>query len=175
MHPRLTQTRGSEGTITFYNDPQILRRCVELHAELADSLTQSIGADNFQTAWFLQPIPSYFAELGQQQGGNMLGLERVQHNMVVLTAGVAVKSDESAYAIAQAELLNTIAQAREYSKQVSGDVDFVYLNYAHPSQDPLSNYGQDNVQHIREMAAKYDPTGVFQTRVPGGFKISRVE
>lgn len=27
---------------------------------------------------------------------------------------------------------------------------------------------------MREAAAKYDPTGVFQTRVPGGFKISKV-
>jgi hypothetical protein len=42
-------------------------------------------------------------------------------------------------------------------------------------QDPLSSYGPDNVAKIRAAAKKYDPKQVFQTRVPGGFKISKVK
>lgn len=42
-------------------------------------------------------------------------------------------------------------------------------------QDPLRSYGVENVAKIRAAAKKYDPKSFFQTRVPGGFKISKVE
>lgn len=53
-------------------------------------------------------------------------------------------------------------------------VDYLYLNYADKDQDPLSAYGADNVRFMKEVAAKYDPSEVFQTLLPGGFKISKV-
>jgi hypothetical protein len=47
-------------------------------------------------------------------------------------------------------------------------VDWLYINYADgASQDPLATVGAGNA------ARRYDPDGVFQTRCPGGFKISR--
>lgn len=53
-------------------------------------------------------------------------------------------------------------------------VKFRYLNYSDVSQDPLSTYGEDNIKQMRKVAAKYDPIGIFQRLVPGGFKISKV-
>ena len=38
----------------------------------------------------------------------------------------------------------------------------------------MKSYGAGNVAKIRAAAAKYDPKQVFQARVPGGFKISKV-
>jgi hypothetical protein len=49
--------------------------------------------------------------------------------------------------------------------------DFVYLNYADPSQDPIGSYGRDNVRQLKQTSKKYDPRGIFQNRVPGGFKL----
>lgn len=54
-------------------------------------------------------------------------------------------------------------------------VTFRYLNYSDISQDPLRTYGESNVKQMKEVAVKYDPIGIFQTRVPGGFKISDVK
>lgn len=54
-------------------------------------------------------------------------------------------------------------------------VTFRYLNYSDISQDPLRTYGESNVKQMKEVAVKYDPMGIFQTRVPGGFKISDVK
>lgn len=50
----------------------------------------------------------------------------------------------------------------------------MYLNYADKTQDPLSSYGPKNVKKMKDAARKYDPKGVFQKLVPGGFKISAV-
>ena len=49
--------------------------------------------------------------------------------------------------------------------------EYVYLNYALPSQDPISGYGADNKAALKAASAKYDPNGVFQNLVPGGFKL----
>lgn len=37
------------------------------------------------------------------------------------------------------------------------------------------SYGAENVAKMRAAAKKYDPEQVFQIRVPGGFKISKVK
>lgn len=52
---------------------------------------------------------------------------------------------------------------------------FRYLNYCNGSQDPLGSYDAENIKKMKDAAAKYDPTGVFQTRTPRGFKISKVK
>ncbi|KAI0845082.1 FAD binding domain-containing protein [Daldinia vernicosa] len=165
-------TKNYGTTLTFRNDPQILRRCVELHEDLIKRLNSLIGP-KFTSLLVLQPIPSYMATIAEQKGGNMLGLENIEGNSVIFNAGVAVTSDDRDFAIARAELAVVTAQVKEFSKSVNGDVDFIYLNYAESNQDPLGSYGAKNIQHMRDVAAKYDPTEVFQKRIPGGFKISR--
>jgi hypothetical protein len=50
----------------------------------------------------------------------------------------------------------------------------LYLNYADKDQDPLTGYGADQVAFMKDVASKYDPNGVYQRLLPGGFKISRL-
>jgi hypothetical protein len=49
--------------------------------------------------------------------------------------------------------------------------EFQYLNYADPSQNPIESYGEVNTERLREASRKYDPKGMFQRQVPGGFKL----
>ena len=49
--------------------------------------------------------------------------------------------------------------------------EFQYLNYADPSQNPIGSYGPENVERLRKASRKYDPSGIFQRQVPGGFKL----
>lgn len=46
-----------------------------------------------------------------------------------------------------------------------------YLNFAASFQDPLGSYGKNELKQLKKVAHKYDPSGVFQTLVPGGFKL----
>lgn len=52
---------------------------------------------------------------------------------------------------------------------------FIYINYGSPFQDPLCGYGAENVAFLKKTAKKYDPKGVFQTLMPGGFKLSKTK
>lgn len=67
-----------------------------------------------------------------------------------------------------------IDKVKEYTVTVGADNEYIYLDYADEIQDPLGSYGADNVYKMRAVAQKYDPKGVFQRQVPGGFKISKV-
>lgn len=104
----------------------------------------------------------------------MLGLEGMVDNAIIWTGGVSVKSDDASLAIAQAGLNAMSAKIKKFSELANASADLIYLNYADSSQDPLGSYGSGRVQFLRDVAAKYDAAGVFQDRVPGGFKIGRV-
>lgn len=61
-----------------------------------------------------------------------------------------------------------------FAKSIGADNEYVYLDYADADQDPLGSYGEENVRKMKAAAKKYDPKGVFQKLVPGGFKLSKV-
>ncbi|KAH8701253.1 oxidoreductase FAD-binding protein [Phaeosphaeriaceae sp. PMI808] len=46
---------------------------------------------------------------------------------------------------------------------------FIYLNYAGGKQDPIGSYGTK--EQLQAVSKKYDPKGIFQKLVPGGFKL----
>ena len=105
----------------------------------------------------------------------MLGMGNWESNAVMWTGGVALTdSNDEVLAVAQALLNKMSAQIKDFAESVGGSVDLIYLNYADASQDPLGSYGRDQVQFLRDVATKYDPSGAFQTRIPGGFKIGGV-
>lgn len=49
--------------------------------------------------------------------------------------------------------------------------DFQYLNFGAWFQDPLKGYGNKSLAHLRGVSRKYDPRGLFQKQLVGGFKL----
>lgn len=106
-----------------------------------------------------------------------MGVERQTRNGIMFTASVMVRTPEQE-AFAYPKLKAWVESVREYAAndiEGGGNFEWVYLNYADKSQDPLSTYGIDNIRFMKEVAAKYDPDRVFQNLCPGGFKISDVK
>jgi hypothetical protein len=50
-------------------------------------------------------------------------------------------------------------------------VPYKFLNYASQFQDPIGSNGAGNKKKLQEVSSKYDPEGLFQKAVPGGFKL----
>lgn len=103
----------------------------------------------------------------------MLGLPPGE-NLIIWDAGVSIATDDADLAIAHAALMKWTAELREYAKSVQGLVDLQYANYADASQTVIESYPAANVRFMNEVAKAYDPTGFFQSRVPGGFKLPTV-
>lgn len=73
---------------------------------------------------------------------------------------------------ARAQLVDAVVDVAKRRGKLS---PFVYVNYAAPEQNPLCGYGSENAAFLQEVAQEYDPTGVFQKLMPGGFKISKAQ
>ncbi|QIW95277.1 hypothetical protein AMS68_000795 [Peltaster fructicola] len=116
-----------------------------------------------------EPLPSVFTERGA--GQNVLGTSGSDGDgMIVLLSALWTSSAESSAIQAKADdvlgQMNAAAESGGFSKQ------YVYANYAGAAQKPYQSYGRDNERLLYQASRKYDPHGVFQQRVPGGFKLS---
>lgn len=127
---------------------------------------------DFITQAMFQSIPTVFSQHSVEKGGNVLGLDRETENVVMLLFTLAVKGlDQEAVAKEQVRLFADAMVA--YAESLDSLVEWQYINYSYDWQDPLGSYGAENIAKIKAAASKFDPTGVFQTRAPGGFKITK--
>ncbi|KAJ4408181.1 hypothetical protein N0V91_003530 [Didymella pomorum] len=161
-------------TLTFRNDVRIYEKIVELHEQLVDDWRSETSDTDFITQCMFQAIAPSFSSHSVAKGGNVLGLDKEKDNAVMLLYNIAVKSADLEV-LARKKLRASGEAMRKFAADMGGLVDWTYLNYADGYQDPLGSYGAENVAKIRAAARKYDPDQVFQTRFPGGFKISKVE
>ncbi|KAI5923890.1 hypothetical protein F4810DRAFT_666425 [Camillea tinctor] len=173
----LTQPEGYHQmwfALSFKNDKRVMKKAVDIHSELVEEFKALTPDGDFYTMWVLQPILPLYAKHSAAKGGNVLGLDRVKDNIILWLGALGVKGAETE-AIAREKMIRWTADLEQYAVSLGVNNEWVYLNYADPTQDPLRGYGVENIEFIRATAKKYDPEGVFQTRATGGFKISNVK
>jgi hypothetical protein len=158
-------------TLSWKNDARVMNKMHEAHLELMDILSDAHS--EWKTGSMIQPMPLIFSEHSVEKGGNVLGLDQAEENLVLFHfhLGWLDEADDELFEGAADDVIRKIS---EYSRSIDQDHPYIYLDYAHINQDPLSSYGAKNVKLLNDVSMKYDPDGVFQTMVPGGFKISEV-
>ncbi|KAJ9216273.1 CAZyme family AA7 [Paecilomyces variotii] len=166
------EMRGRFLTLTFKNDPRLIQKALDLR----DSSIKIAKAKARSSEWlftaFFQPLPKLFSQHSVAKGGNVIGLDRFDENLLLFLVAIGWKDtvDDSLFdSLGKA----TIEQLDAYAKELGADNEWIYLNYADVSQNPLRSYGEENLAEIRRVAEKYDPEHVFQYQVPGGFKVGR--
>lgn len=165
-------SRVSFSTITFKNDLRVLKYAHEMYKKVLANL-QAQAKGNWALYTLYQPIPPLFSQHSNERGGNVLGLDRFKDNLILYEPYLRWQgSDQDDLFNGQARFLRE--EISSYAKSIGADNPWIYLNYADVDQHPLESYGAENVERIRAAAKKYDPQGVFQDMMPGGFKISKV-
>ncbi|KAK8209488.1 FAD binding domain-containing protein [Phyllosticta capitalensis] len=157
-------------TLTFQNDERILKKATELFHHIIETVGDR---DELHLSPMFQPLPVSFTKHSVANGGNILGLDRFSENNILflyVIGWMKKENDEFMHKISE----QYIEDLDSYAKSIGKSNPYIYLPYADPTQDPLSSYGSANILKMRAAAAKYDPEGVFQTMVPGGFKLSKV-
>lgn len=159
-------------TLTGKNDARFIRRAVQAQAKFIEGWKATQDADFLNYITF-QAMPKLLFEHSVEKGGNIIGMEREDGNAILFQMQHMVRS-AGAEREARDQLVIMRQELKDYYISEGIDVEWEYLGYADGTQDPLSTYGPENIQLLRDVAAKYDPEQVFQKRVPGGFKISNV-
>ena len=118
----------------------------------------------------LQPYPASLLKKGAVHGGNSLGLDPTDGSVVsvLLLTYWKNRSDDENILSTMRGALEKIEKDAESRGQ---GVPFRFMNYAFTFQDPIASYGPENKQRLQDASRKYDPEGVFQKGVPGGFKL----
>ena len=145
-----------------------------LHETLVTKLKTEIAPDgDFWALCLFQPLPKIYATRPNQD--NALGLPS-DHDALVLQTTVMVRTPEQeALAYPHCKAFLEAVRGFAAAPEIDGNLDWVYVNYADASQDPLRSYGVENVRRLKAVAGKYDPEGVFQRLCVGGFKIGGVK
>ncbi|KAF4587897.1 6-hydroxy-D-nicotine oxidase [Ophiocordyceps camponoti-floridani] len=155
--------------VTITNDFDTLRHIWDASDEVYNSLPQKDKVD-----WIvvLFPQPVVQQSYSKKRGGNSLGLSNNKDDQIVvwLASRWSDPSLDGMMEQARRDFIKATVAVAKKNKKYS---PFIYANYAAPDQDPLCGYGAESVAFLKRTANKYDPKGVFQKLMPGGFKISQ--
>ncbi|KAE8371852.1 hypothetical protein BDV26DRAFT_302427 [Aspergillus bertholletiae] len=153
--------RGFQLTFSFRNpDPKVY---MELFKIWEGSLSKAANVEGIFIEFLIQPHPV-------TNGTNMFGLTpgRTDDVMVDMTSAYTNKADD---ALVRSIIQDIVDKQRALLQSHGYLMDFIYLNYADISQKVLQSWGADKVAKLKAVSQEYDPQGVFQKQVPGGFKI----
>jgi hypothetical protein len=158
-------------TVTFANDADIITEVYAISQKLLEPVKATKG---LKWITMFQPLPTVITSHSVARGGNVLGLDRATTNQVLFLFFVQWDdaADDANLQQAASTLIN---QVSEFTQSKGKSNEFIYLNYALQNQDPLGGYGAENLAKIMVASKKYDPHGVFQKLVPGGYKIANAK
>ncbi|CAN8098931.1 unnamed protein product [Discula destructiva] len=162
-------------TLTGLNNERFIRRAVQAQAEFITQWKSDYDATDpdFYNYITFQAMPTFLFEHLTAKRGNMLGMEGLGKNAILFQMQRMVRTPEEED-VAGERLHAMYGTLKTYNQEQGIDVKWKYLGYADGIQHPLGSYGADNVQYMRDVAAVYDADQIFQTRVPGGVKLSKV-
>lgn len=154
----------------------IVAKAAELHEILVQQLKAIDSEGGFTTQCLFQPLPKLFGQRGAETGGNVMGVENQPCDGLLWLATAMMRTAEHE-AQARPLMEKWVAEVKDFAatKVEGGLLPWTYLNYADPTQAVLQSYGAENLQRVRDAAAKYDTQQVFQKLCPGGFKIPDVK
>ncbi|KAK7752953.1 hypothetical protein SLS62_005112 [Diatrype stigma] len=135
-----------------------------------DSAVPAEALEYIGIAW--QPLPEIWMNASQRinPSGNPLGLDPSK-GLYIAWAGIVMWND-SRYDTAVADWAAEVTGVIDRTTKAKGLYDpFKYMNDAAGFQDVYGGYGAKSRGKLLEISRKYDPWRVFQTSMPGGFKI----
>ncbi|KAK5994161.1 FAD-dependent monooxygenase sdcF [Cladobotryum mycophilum] len=158
-------------SITITNDFKTLREIWDTTNAVYNAIPHKDKID-----WLVSfiPQPKIQQSFSKANGyeGNSLGLTNIKDDQIVIWL-TSRWTDATLDGEMNDARKKFISAATDVAKKHGTFHPFVYINYAAPTQDPLCGYGVESFAFLRKTAKKYDPKGVFQTLMPGGFKLDK--
>lgn len=138
---------------------------------IANLTSQDIlNVPGFSLSLHFDPIPLVMRENGNAHGPNEMGGFNGPDSLIIWYTEYSWSNeeDDGKIAIAASDMLQ---QAEIDAAIINRANPFICLNVAGSGQSPFQSYGADYQTWLEGAAKLYDPSGVFQKVMPGGFKV----
>ncbi|KAI6370616.1 hypothetical protein MCOR25_004160 [Pyricularia grisea] len=171
----LEVARGSYNswrTLAFKNNGEVMTYAVETYNTMIKEFEAEAPNLGFTAQCMFQGLSVNQFKQAAVHGGNSLGLDDRTENLIMFLGMLAYK-DPSLESLVNAKMTAWVGEIKKFAASKGADDEYLFLNYADLSQSPLRSYGEKNLAFMKGVADKYDPRGVFQLNVPGGFKLSK--
>lgn len=126
--------------------------------------------EGLTTSFTLQAYPKSLLDKTASAGGNSLGIDPSEGplmSILILSFWQNKADDDKIHST-----FRDVIEAIDLDASRRGTaVSYKYMNYAAPFQDPISSYGTENRAKLQAASKKYDPEGLFQKGVSGGWKL----
>ncbi|PLB50836.1 putative 6-hydroxy-D-nicotine oxidase [Aspergillus steynii IBT 23096] len=168
---QLTQILGASSARTPASskvDAPLYKDAYAFWKEEATAVHESTGANQ---TFVIQPISAAMVEYGNTKGGNPLGLAQESRQWWTTLVDWENASDDD---VVRSASIATTDKWKELATARGLHDPFIYMNDASRDQYPLSSYGAQNLAKLKAIAAKYDPSEVFQELQNDGFLLSKV-
>jgi hypothetical protein len=162
--------RRNDFGIATRPSPEFYKRAHDYWRKISDRLTIEVSG-TAEIGMGVQPLTLCALKVGRDRGTNALNCSfEPQQWMNSLTQWSDEADDE--------KVMGVVREFGEYlratAKELGVLLDWVYLNNATYTQNPIKGYGPENVRRLREISRKYDPEQVFQKQQNDGFLLRKV-
>ncbi|KAK8076221.1 FAD binding domain-containing protein [Apiospora phragmitis] len=160
-------------TLCFKYDEALVKKTHARSAQLTQAVRDLAPADaKFSLGYVIQPVLKNIGTQSRARALDTMGLGDVPHDSCMFLI-MAEFDTPQLHAAAAPHIEVAFGDVEAAAAALDAGTRWLYLNYCDPSQNPLASYGAEAVERLKVVSRKYDPEGVFQKRVPGGFKIFR--
>ncbi|TLS27205.1 hypothetical protein PpBr36_04906 [Pyricularia pennisetigena] len=159
-------------TLTFKNDGEVMTYAVDTYNAMVKAFEAEAPTLGFTAQCMFQGLSVNQFKQAAVNGGNSLGLDDRTENLIMFLGMLAYK-DPSLEPLVNSKMTAWVDDIQKFAASKGADDHYLYLNYADLTQNPFRGYGEKSLAFLKGVATKYDPKGVFQINVPGGFKLSK--
>ncbi|KAE8350517.1 hypothetical protein BDV28DRAFT_37210 [Aspergillus coremiiformis] len=157
--------------VTFTNELAMLQ---ELFTIWNSSTSEVSAVAGIKWSLTLVPIVPAITFHSAIKGSDVLGLSVPPQGLVLTLLSASFNSSDD-YSMVNRVANRLSDKIIRTAKEFGVYNTYVDLNHGAAWQDPIASYGSESVAFLQRTAQKYDPTGVFQTQCPGGFKVFGLE
>ncbi|KAI4592692.1 hypothetical protein KJ359_010594 [Pestalotiopsis sp. 9143b] len=163
----LTMNRQYWTSITVKPDIAMMET---FHGKWQEALVKIKDAEGFIFSFGFHPLTKALLENSAKAGGNAMNIPPTDGPLFVILINpiwTLAKDDDRIFKTVGALVddLRSIASEKGLLHR------YIFTNYGFQADDIVSGYGEESVSKLRETSKKYDPEGMFQKGVPGGFKL----
>ncbi|PVI01875.1 FAD-binding domain-containing protein [Periconia macrospinosa] len=167
----------SDGVRSFYATLSIKPNIAimnELYEIWQATLEPLKVVDGFTFSLGYFPLTRALLENSRLAGGNAKDIDPVDGPLFVILINPTWDSADDDERVHKA-VEDLLVKFRHVASEKGLLHRYIFTNYAYQKEDVFAGYGEKSLRELKDVSKKYDPEGIFQKAVPGGFKLSKVQ